>query len=348
MQMKKKIQLIAGPCSAESRKQLIDTAALLEAGTVDYFRAGLWKPRTHPGCFEGVGEEGLPWLVEVRERFGMKVCTEVASPKHIEACLNADIDLMWIGARTTANPFMVEEIAQALAGTGKAVMVKNPVNQDAELWCGAIERLQRHGIEKIGIIHRGFSSFKDLKYRNDPRWQTAIEVRSAFPDLPFLCDPSHMSGDVRYIPEISQKAMDLGFDGLMVEVHNSPADAKSDNSQQLTPQEFQSLVDGLRVRENSTEDVLYNEALEQLRSEIDSIDGEIISALSRRMAVSREIGLRKKNSNIAIIQPSRWDEVISDVYAKGRECGLSDDMLYKIFSAIHEASVSEQNKINEK
>lgn len=344
--MGRKIQLIAGPCSAESRKQLLDTASMLSGLGLDYFRAGLWKPRTRPGCFEGVGSRGLKWLAEVREKYGLKIGTEVAGALHVEECLKADVDMMWLGARTTVNPFMVEEIACALQGTDKYIMVKNPVNQDVSLWIGTIERLMSHGISNIGIIHRGFSTFGGTLYRNAPQWHAAIEVRSRFPELTFICDPSHMSGDRRFIPELSQKAMDLGFDGLMVEVHENPEAALSDNLQQMTPDEFSTLVNGLKIRENSSEDVKYNNALEHLREEIDEIDAEIIGALSRRMKVSREIGRYKSSSNVSIIQLSRWEEVIAKVLDKGTGEGLPREFLLRIFNAIHEASVSEQNKIN--
>ncbi len=346
--MGRKIQLIAGPCSAESREQLLDTASMLSGFGLDYFRAGLWKPRTRPGCFEGVGAEGLKWLTEVREKYGMKVGTEVAGALHAEECLKADIDMMWLGARTTVNPFMVEEIAGALQGTDKYIMVKNPVNQDVSLWIGAIERLMNHGVSKIGIIHRGFSTFGGALYRNAPQWHAAIEVRSRFPELTFICDPSHMSGDRRLIPELSQKAMDLGFDGLMVEVHENPEAALSDNLQQMTPNEFSALVRGLKIRENSSGDETYNNALGRLREEIDEIDAEIIGALSKRMKVSREIGRYKNSSNVSIIQPSRWEEVMSKVLDMGTGEGLPGEFISRIFNAIHEASVSEQNKINEK
>lgn len=344
--MARKIQLIAGPCSAESRDQVLDTASALSAMGVDYFRAGLWKPRTRPGCFEGFGYEGLVWLAEARERFGLKIATEVACAAHVEACLKSDVDAMWLGARTTVNPFMAEEIASALAGTDKYIIVKNPVNQDVSLWRGCIERLMSRGISNIGIVHRGFSSFGDKKYRNDPQWHAAIEVRSAFPELPFICDPSHMGGDSRFVPEISQKAMDLGYDGLMVEVHTDPEHALSDTHQQITPAGFERLVSGLRVREKYSEDVVYNNAIERLREEIDGIDRDIVSALARRMEISREIGKQKNENNVSIIQPSRWDEVIGRVYETGDEKGLSREFLSRVFNAIHEASVSEQNKID--
>lgn len=346
--MGRKIQIIAGPCSAESREQVMAVAGSLAGQGVDFFRAGLWKPRTRPGCFEGVGEKGLEWLSAVRKDFGMRVCTEVARAEHVDLCLRAGVDLLWLGARTVVNPFMVEEVASALDGVDIPVYLKNPVNQDIDLWKGAVERMASHNVGQIGLIHRGFSSFADMEYRNDPRWSVAVEMRSAYPQLPFLCDPSHMGGDRRYVPEISQKAMDLGFDGLMVEVHCRPDEARSDSAQQITPEEFGRLISCLRISEHTSDDRQYNETLERLRDEIDTIDSEILGVLSRRMDVSRRIGKCKKDRNVSIIQPARWDTLMDKVYARGDESGLSRDFVSRVFNAIHEASVAEQNKIIEK
>lgn len=337
--------VIAGPCSAESEGQVMSTASALKERGIAVFRAGIWKPRTNPGCFEGVGEKGLPWLCRVRDELGMKVCTEVAGAPHVRACLEAGLDLLWIGARTTANPFLVQEIAEALEGTDVPVLIKNPINSDISLWVGAIERFRRRGVTNLGVIHRGFSTFDQIKYRNAPHWQYAIELRSRYPQMPFFCDPSHMSGSTGYIAEISQRALDLGLDGLMIESHCNPSCALSDARQQLTPEELGSLLASLVVRQSSSNDEGYNESLAQLRDRIDVIDDSLVHLLGQRMAISREIGKFKKTNNIAIIQTARWDEVMEAAAKAGAAYSLDRDFLRKIFNAIHEASAAEQNKI---
>lgn len=337
--------VIAGPCSAESELQVLRTASALKGIGVGVFRAGLWKPRTHPGTFEGVGSEGLQWLERVKRECGLKVCTEVACSAHVHECLEVGVDMVWIGARTTANPFMVQEIAEALKGSDIPVLVKNPVNPDIDLWIGAVERLSREGVRKIGVVHRGFSTFEKTQFRNAPEWRIAVEFRSRYPQIPFFCDPSHIGGKTEYIGELSQTAMDLGLDGLMIECHCDPASALSDAFQQLTPSQLQELLERLVVRDQHSADREYNESVEQLRTHIDVIDGEIINLIASRMDVIREIGLFKKNSNVSIIQASRWDEVMENVLAIARDRGLDQKLVREIFNAIHEASVAEQNKI---
>ncbi len=341
-----KPSVVAGPCSAESEEQVLETAKGLKELGINVFRAGIWKPRTHPGCFEGVGAPGLKWLQKVKKEYGLKVSTEVASEKHVYECMKYGVDLFWIGARTTANPFLVQEIADALAGTDIPVLVKNPVNSDLDLWIGALERLNRAGIRKLGVIHRGFSTFDKIKYRNDPQWQIAIELRSRYPELPVFVDPSHMGGNKDYILEISQRSLDLGFEGLMIESHCNPSVALSDAKQQLTPPELTDLLyNRIIVRDADSESKEWKENIDQLRAKIDVIDENIIWALGSRMQISRQIGEYKKNNNIAIIQATRWDSLIAKVVDKGKEHGISEKLLNDVFNAIHEASVEAQNEI---
>ena len=338
--------VVAGPCSAESEEQVMETAKGLREMGINVFRAGIWKPRTHPGCFEGVGAEGLRWLQKVRDEYGLKISTEVASEKHVVECIRHGVDLVWLGARTTANPFLVQEIADALKGTDIPVLVKNPVNADLDLWIGALERLNRAGIKKLGVIHRGFSTFDKIKYRNDPQWQVAIELRSRYPELPFFVDPSHLGGSKDYIPEISQRSLDLGFEGLMIESHCNPSVALSDAKQQLTPAELRDLLyNQVVVRDKDSDAPKWKENIDQLRAKIDIIDENILYALGSRMNVSRQIGEYKKENNIAILQTSRWDKVLSKVVEKGKDYGLTEKFLKDVFTAIHEASVEVQNEI---
>ena len=341
-----KPSVVAGPCSAESEEQVMETAKGLKEMGINVFRAGIWKPRTHPGCFEGVGAVGLKWLQRVQKEYGLKVATEVAGEKHVAECLKHGVDMVWLGARTTANPFLVQEIADVLKGTDIPVLVKNPVNADLDLWIGALERLSGAGIKKLGVIHRGFSTFDKIKYRNDPQWQVAIELRSRYPELPFFVDPSHMGGSRDYIQEISQRSLDLGFEGLMIESHCNPAVALSDAKQQLTPDELSDLLyNQVVVRDKDSDAPQWKENIDQLRAKIDVIDENIVYALGSRMNVSRKIGEYKKENNIAIIQTARWDKVFSKVLEKGKEYGLSEKFLSDVFTAIHEASVEVQNEI---
>lgn len=338
--------VIAGPCSAESEDQVMETAKGLKEIGINVFRAGIWKPRTHPGSFEGIGVPGLKWMQKVKKEYGMKICTEVASEKHVFECIKHGVDMVWLGARTTANPFLVQEIAEALQNTDIPVLVKNPVNADIDLWIGALERLNAKGIRKIGVIHRGFSTFDKIKYRNDPYWQVAVELRSRHPELPFFVDPSHMAGCKDYILELSQRSLDLGFEGLMIESHCNPVCALSDAKQQMTPDELRHMLyNEIKVREKDSDSKEWKENIDQLRAKIDIIDENILYALGSRMKVSRQIGEYKKNSNITILQTSRWDQVIAKVVEKGSAYGLSEKFLNSVFNAIHEASIEVQNEI---
>ena len=338
--------VIAGPCSAETEKQVMDTAKGLKDLGINVFRAGIWKPRTHPGSFEGIGTEGLGWLQKIKKEYGLKVSTEVASERHVYECIKFGVDLVWLGARTTANPFLVQEIADALKGTDIPVLVKNPVNPDLDLWIGALERLNRAGVKKLGVIHRGFSTFEKIKYRNDPQWQVAIELRSRYPELPFFVDPSHLGGSKDYIREISQRSLDLGFEGLMIESHCNPSCAWSDAKQQLTPPELSDLLyNQIVVRDADSDSPQWKEHIDQLRAKIDVIDENLLYTLASRMKVSRQIGQYKKDNNVAILQTSRWDAVLAKVVEKGKEYDLPEKFLTAVFNAIHEASVEAQNEI---
>ena len=334
--------VIAGPCSAESEAQVMATAAGLRAFGINVFRAGIWKPRTHPGSFEGIGVEGLRWLQKVKAEYGMKVCTEVASAKHVSECLKSGVDMVWIGARTTANPFLVQEIAEALSDTGLPVLVKNPVNPDLDLWIGALERFNREGVTKLGAIHRGVSSSEKIKYRNDPLWSMAVDLRARFPQLPIFADPSHMGGSREYLKELSQRALDLGFEGLMIESHCNPECALSDPAQQIRPSELAELLEALVVRDSMSPDEEFRSRLESLRSRIDVIDENIIRELAARMKVSAEIGAAKKEHNVAIIQAGRWEKVLEKVDALSRQYGLDSRFVRAVFDAIHEESVKKQ------
>lgn len=339
--------VIAGPCSAETEEQVMETAKGLNEFGIHVFRAGIWKPRTHPGSFEGIGTPGLKWLQKVKKEYGMKVATEVASEKHVFECIKYGVDMVWLGARTTANPFLVQEIAEALRDTDIPVLVKNPVNPDLDLWIGALERLNREGVRKLGVIHRGFSTSQKIAYRNDPQWKIAIELRTRYPDLPFFADPSHMGGSRDYLLELSQRAMDLGLDGLMIESHCNPSTALSDSHQQLTPPALKELLESIVVREKDTDSREYRDGIVQLRAQIDIIDENLLYALNTRMGVSRKIGQYKKEHNIAILQTSRWDSVLEDMKKKGRAYGLSEEFIETVFNAIHEESVRAQNEILE-
>ncbi len=338
--------VIAGPCSAESEAQIMETAKGLASFGIHMFRAGIWKPRTHPGCFEGIGMPGLKWLQKVKETYGMFVCTEVANRDHVKACLDHGLDLLWIGARTTANPFLMQEIADALRGTDIPVLVKNPVSPDLDLWIGALERLNRAGVRKLGVIHRGFSTFLSAPYRNDPGWRIAIELRTRFPELPFFADPSHMGGNRKYLLELSQRAMDLGLEGLMIESHCNPSQALSDAKQQLTPEELKAMLcEQIVVRDADSESADYRDNIDQLRARIDVIDENLLTILHSRMSVSEKIGAYKKDHNIAILQMGRWDALLDDMIRKGEREGLDERFLRSLFSVIHEESVRVQNEV---
>jgi chorismate mutase len=338
--------VIAGPCSAETEEQVMETAKGLASFGIHVFRAGIWKPRTHPGSFEGIGEPGLKWLQKVKSTYGMHICTEVASKEHVFACLKHGVDMVWVGARTSANPFLMQEIADALRDTDIPVLVKNPVSPDLDLWIGALERLNRCGIRKLGVVHRGFSTMQSIPYRNDPGWRIAIELRSRFPELPFFADPSHMGGDRKYLLELSQRAMDLGLEGLMIESHCNPTCALSDAKQQLTPEELRVLLEEqIVVRDADSQAADYRENIDQLRARIDVIDENLLSILKSRMDISEKIGQYKKGHNIAILQMGRWDALIDNMVQRGGEEGLNDRFLRALFSVIHEESVRIQNEV---
>ena len=338
--------LISGPCSAESEEQMMETAGeLAKIKEVSVFRAGIWKPRTRPNSFEGVGIEGLKWLRMVKQETGLLVGTEVANEKHVYEALKYGIDMLWIGARTSVNPFTVQEISNALNGVDVMVLVKNPINPDLELWIGAIERIARAGITRLGAIHRGFSSYEKTTYRNQPNWQLPIELRRRLPDIPIICDPSHISGTRKYLYEISQKAMDLNFDGLMIESHINPDKALSDAAQQLTPNDLKELLSRLILRSPVASDPKLLDVLGELRQQIDVYDDDLLDLLEKRMKVAETIGQYKKENNITILQSTRWDEIINKVVAKGVDKGLSPEIIDTIFKAIHQESINHQMKV---
>jgi chorismate mutase len=336
---------IAGPCSAESEEQVMATAVKLKNCEVNVMRAGIWKPRTRPGSFEGVGAKGLKWLKNASKVVNLPVTTEVATPEHVEACLRYEIDILWIGARTTSNPFAVQAIADVLQGVDIPVLVKNPINPDIELWHGAIERLEQAGIKKIGTIHRGFSTYEKTVFRNQPIWRIPIEMKRRNPGLPMLCDPSHICGNTELLYSVSQNAMNLLFDGLMIEVHIDPPSALSDAKQQLTPEEYESLTRRLKIKSVSSESPDYQEKVNGIRREIDRIDFEILELIGRRMENSKQIALHKMKNNIAIFQPSRWDEIIKTRLAEGREKHLSEDFVTRLYQFIHEESLRLQEQV---
>ncbi|MGS2763586.1 chorismate mutase [Sinomicrobium sp. M5D2P9] len=337
--------VIAGPCSAETEEQVLKIAHELKDTDVTYFRAGIWKPRTRPGNFEGVGALGLKWLQKAKEETGMLTATEVANAAHVKLALEHDIDLLWIGARSTVSPFIVQEIADALKGTDKVVLVKNPVNPDLSLWLGGIERLYSSDIKKLGVIHRGFSTYEKTKYRNIPEWQLAIELQNRFPDLPLICDPSHITGKRDMIFDVAQTALDLNYDGLMIETHNDPDNAWSDASQQVTPQRLVRIMQDLKIRKESDAEADYNNKLGMLRAQIDVIDNGLIDTLGKRMKISDEIGSLKKQKNVAVLQSKRWNEILGRMILEGQEKGLSEEFILKMFKAIHQESINHQEKI---
>jgi chorismate mutase len=337
--------VIAGPCSAETEEQVLKIAHELKDSDVSYFRAGIWKPRTRPGMFEGVGEIGLHWLKKVKEETGMKTCTEVANAAHVKLALEYDVDLLWIGARSTVSPFIMQEIADALEGTDKIVLVKNPVNPDLSLWLGGIERLYTAGIKNLGAIHRGFSTYDKSKYRNNPNWQLAIEFQNKFPDLPLINDPSHITGDREMIQDVSQVALDLNFDGLMIETHYDPENAWSDAAQQVTPTKLKSIMEELKIKKTTETASSYREPLENLRAQINVVDDQLIELLGKRMEVADKIGQLKKDENVAVLQSRRWNEILGNMVLEGNNKGLSEEFVLKMFKAIHQESINHQEKI---
>lgn len=337
--------LIAGPCSAETEEQVLATAHGLAPLGIDLFRAGVWKPRTRPGAFEGNGVSALAWMRRVKEETGLRTTIEVATGQQVYEALKFGIDVLWIGARTTVNPFSVQEIADALRGVHIPVMIKNPVNTDLELWLGAIERIQRAGVKEIAAIHRGFSSYAKSNLRNAPYWEIAIELRRRMPELPLICDNSHICGNRQDLLEIAQTALDLNYDGLMTETHPDPDNAWSDAKQQITPEQYAAFKNSLAVRRATTSDASYVEHIEQLRQKIDEVDLELLNLLARRMRLSDDIGRYKRRHNISILQSGRWNEILERGIGDGRQRGLSAGLVERILSAIHQESIARQHEI---
>ena len=340
--------VIAGPCSAESEKQTLETAHQLKKHENLIFRAGIWKPRTRPNSFEGIGSKGLRWLQKVKEETGLKSTVEVAKAKHVELSLKHEVDILWIGARTTGNPFTMQEIADSLKGVDIPVMVKNPINPEVNLWIGAIERLLDSGIFDLAAIHRGFFTYKNSKYRNIPQWQLALDLKRKFPKIPMICDPSHITGNSKYILEIAQKAMDMSYDGLMIETHFDPKNALSDNKQQITPAELGKILNKLVIRNFETDDKEFKATLKQLRIQIDDLDIELLDVLKRRMDLVEKIGVHKKENEVTILQNKRWMEMLKSRVKYGEENGLSELFIQQLLKAIHQESIDKQNSVMNK
>jgi chorismate mutase len=338
--------IISGPCSAETEEQVLETATRLAAtGKVDMLRAGIWKPRTRPGSFEGVGAKGLSWLAQAKKQTGLPTTVEVATAKQVEDALHFDVDVLWIGARTTVNPFSVQEVADALRGVDVPVLIKNPINPDLELWIGAVERVAKAGVNEIGLIHRGFSSYGNTEYRNAPMWHLAIEMKRRNPEIMLICDPSHISGRRDILLNVSQKSIDLDYDGLMIESHIDPDNAWSDAKQQITPEVLAQLLDQIQWRVESTDETAFITALERMRDQINHLDDELLQLLGQRMKVADKIGEYKKNNSVTILQTSRWNEILERAMAKGEQLGLSREFIIKYFDAVHMESINHQNNI---
>ena len=337
--------VIAGPCSAETEDQVLKIAHELKNSDVSIFRAGIWKPRTRPGMFEGVGAIGLKWLQKVKEETGLLIATEVANSNHVKLALDHDVDILWIGARSTVSPFIIQEIADALEGTDKIVLVKNTVNPDLALWLGGIERLYSANIKKLGVIHRGFSTYEKTNYRNNPEWQLPIELQNRFPDLPLICDPSHIAGRRDILQDISQTALDLNFDGLMIETHTNPDKAWSDAAQQITPKVLIKMMEDLKMRKITNEELDYKNSLNTLRTQIDVIDHGLLDNLGKRMKVAIEIGNLKKKKNVAVLQTKRWNEILGKMILDGEKKGLSEEFILRMFKAIHQESINHQKRV---
>ena len=343
---KKTPLIISGPCSAETEEQVMQTARRLAAmGKVDILRAGIWKPRTRPGSFEGIGTKGLPWLQQAKKETGLPVAIEVATGKQVEDALHFDVDVLWIGARTTVNPFSVQEIADALRGVKIPVLIKNPLNPDLELWVGGMERIAKAGIEELGLIHRGFSSYGNTEFRNAPMWHLAIEMKRRFPGIPMINDPSHICGRRDILQAVAQQAIDLDFDGLIIESHIDPDNAWSDAKQQITPEVLNEMLEAIRWRKENIASEEFHTALEKLRQQINQLDDELLEVLATRMKVAQKIGEYKKNNDITILQTNRWNEILNRAVAKGNKMGLSDDFITKYMDAVHMESIQQQNKI---
>lgn len=337
--------VIGGPCSAETEEQVLKIAHELKDTDVTVYRAGIWKPRTRPGMFEGVGAIGLGWLKKVKEETGLLTATEVANKDHVKLAVDNDVDILWIGARSTVSPFIIQEIADALEGTNKIVLVKNPVNPDLALWLGGVERLYTANIKNLGLIHRGFSTYEKTKYRNIPEWQIAIEVKNRYPDLPMICDPSHIAGRRDLIFDISQAALDLNFEGLMIESHWDPENAWSDAKQQVTPTRLVEIMKDLKVRKKTTEEEAYKHELNTLRAQIDVVDQTLLDTLGKRMKVAKQIGNLKLTNNVAVLQNKRWNEILGKMILEGQERELSEEFILRVFKAIHQESINKQEKI---
>lgn len=338
--------IIAGPCSAESEQQVMSIAAFLKStGKVNLFRAGIWKPRTRPGTFNGVGVKALKWLQRVQEEHNLRVTVEVASPKHLEACLKHGVDVIWIGARTVSNPFSVEELSEALRGVDIPVLIKNPLSPDIDLWQGAVERIYSVGVRRIAAVHRGFSPFERTLYRNMPKWEIPIELRQRIINLPVICDPSHISGRSDFVPEISQKAMDLTMSGLMIEVHPHPSEALSDSAQQLNFSQFNALMESLVIRKPTIDDRGFLNQLEELRNQIDSIDYQLIELVSSRMNISEKMGEYKFKNNVTILQMERWLEILRTRSEHGTLLHLEPSFIERLMTLIHQESIRIQTEI---
>lgn len=338
--------IISGPCSAETEEQVIETAQRLsDTGRVNMLRAGIWKPRTRPGSFEGVGTKGLPWLAQAKKQTGLPVAVEVATARQVQDALHFDVDVLWLGARTTVNPFSVQEIADAIKGTDIPVLIKNPINPDLELWTGAVERIAKAGINDIGLIHRGFSSYGNAEYRNAPMWHLAIEMKRRYSDLLMINDPSHICGRRDILGEVAQKAIDLDYDGLMIESHIDPDKAWSDAAQQVTPEALLALLETITWRREDVASEAYHLALDKLRQQINHLDDELMQILSERMKVAERIGSYKKKNNITILQTNRWNEILDRACHKGEKLGLSAEFITKYFDAVHMESINHQRKI---
>lgn len=342
----KKPLLIAGPCSAETERQMLDTARQIAAFYPNcIFRAGIWKPRTRPNTFEGIGDIGLEWMNQVKNETGLLTATEVANADHVEKCLKAGIDILWIGARTTVNPFSVQDIADALQGVDIPVFVKNPVNPDVQLWAGALERVNNAGIKKLAAVHRGFHSYDNGPFRNSPKWEIPIEIKTACPLLPMICDPSHISGSPELIPYIAQKAMDLDMDGLMIETHIDPPGALSDAKQQVKPFQLKEILDDLNIRSSSIDSIEFRNKLEELRNLIQKLDNDLLEILSKRMSVSSQIGEYKRDNNVTILQVAHWKQIVEESLSTGNILGLHENFIKGLYQLIHDESIRRQTEV---
>ena len=343
---KKRPLIISGPCSAESEEQVLKTARrLADTNKVDMLRAGIWKPRTKPGLFEGNGIKALEWLLLAKKETGLPTTVEVTTTKHVQEALQHEVDVLWIGARTTVNPFSIQELADSLSGVDIPVLVKNPINPDLELWSGAIERLQKAGVENIGMIHRGFSSYGNTDYRNAPMWHMPIEMKRRFPEMILICDPSHICGNRTMLQEVAQKSIDLDFDGLMLESHIDPDNAWSDAKQQVTPERLNEIITSLIWRKGNTSQQEFITTLMHLREQINQVDDELLLLLGQRMKLADKIGEYKCDNNITILQTSRWNEILDRAFIKGENLGLSREFIIRYFNAVHMESINHQNNV---